>query len=42
MDRTKDVRLDPKQEEQEISYDESVCSAEFSQGCTIPVSEQED
>ena len=27
---------------EDISFDESVCSAEFSEGCTLPVSEQLD
>ncbi len=31
-----------KEPEEEVSFDESVCSAEFSEGCTLPVSEQLD
>lgn len=43
MEKSKDEknRQQPPQEE-EISFDESVCSAEFPQGCTLPVSEQLD
>lgn len=37
MEQEKDNR--PNQD-QEIVFDESVCSAEFPQGCTLPVSEQ--
>ncbi len=43
MEKFRNVTSDPNQQpEEEISFDESVCSAEFPQGCTIPVSEQLD
>ena len=29
------------QQQEDLSFDESVCSAEFSEGCTTPVSEQQ-
>ena len=32
----------PEVQKQEILYDESVCSPEFAEGCTTPVSEQEE
>ena len=33
---------DPKQDEQQdFSFDQSVCSPEFPDGCTLPVSEQD-
>lgn len=35
-------KRDPRQEEQQdFSFDESVCSPEFAEGCTLPVSEQD-
>lgn len=44
MEKSYNDRFNPKQEkpEEEITFDESVCSAEFSEGCTLPVSEQLD
>ncbi len=44
MDKSQNDAFDPKQQnvEEDISFDESVCSAEFSEGCTLPVSEQLD
>jgi len=30
----------PIKPKEDVSFDESVCSAEFSEGCTLPVSEQ--
>ncbi len=44
MEKSCNEALNPKQQipEEDISFDESVCSAEFSEGCTLPVSEQLD
>ena len=44
MEHFREAGLDPNQrkQEEEISFDESVCSAEFPDGCTVPVSEQLD
>ncbi len=42
MEKTKDDKVNQQAPEEEISFDESVCSAEFPQGCTLPVSEQLD
>lgn len=44
MDKAQNKEFDPKAVETEVdlSFDESVCSAEFTQGCTLPVSEQLD
>jgi hypothetical protein len=38
MERKRDPRQD---EQQDYFFDESVCSAEFPDGCTLPVSEQD-
>lgn len=42
MEKSQSDIFDPKQKnlEEDVSFDESVCSAEFSEGCTLPVSEQ--
>ena len=44
MEKSLNKGLDPgfEKPEEDISFDESVCSAEFTQGCTLPVSEQLD
>ena len=43
MEKSKDDKVNQQTpKEEEISFDESVCSAEFPQGCTLPVSEQLD
>ena len=44
METSRNEHKDPKQQmpDEDISFDESVCSAEFSEGCTLPVSEQLD
>jgi len=43
MEKSKDDKVNQQTpNEEEISFDESVCSAEFPQGCTLPVSEQLD
>ncbi len=43
MEKSLKDKLNPKdQPEDDISFDESVCSAEFPEGCTLPVSEQLD
>ncbi len=44
MEKSKSDVLNPKQQnlEEDISFDESVCSAEFPEGCTLPLSEQLD
>ena len=36
----KDIRPKAETEADEIVYDESVCSPEFTEGCTMPASEQ--
>lgn len=44
MEKSRNEAFNPKQRnlEEDVSFDESVCSAEFSEGCTLPVSEQLD
>ncbi len=44
MEKSRNENQVPNQQkpEEDISFDESVCSAEFSEGCTLPVSEQLD
>jgi hypothetical protein len=44
MEKSPSEALNPRQQnlEEDISFDESVCSAEFSEGCTLPISEQPD
>ncbi len=42
MEKSKEEKKNQQAPEEEISFDESVCSAEFPQGCTLPVSEQLD
>ncbi len=44
MENSQNERLnpEPRKPEEDISFDESVCSAEFSQGCTLPAGEQLD
>ncbi len=44
MEKSRNDVIDPKRQdlEEDISFDESVCSAEFPEGCTLPVSEQLD
>ena len=44
MENSQNKKAKPEQQvqqEEDLSFDESVCSAEFSEGCTIPVSEQQ-
>jgi hypothetical protein len=44
MEKSRINAPDPRQQnlEEELSFDESVCSAEFSEGCTLPLREQLD
>ena len=42
MEKSKEEKKNQQAPEEDISFDESVCSAEFPQGCTLPVSEQLD
>ncbi len=44
MEKSQSDAFIPKQQnlEEDVSFDESVCSAEFSEGCTLPLSEQLD
>lgn len=44
MEKFRSEALYPNEQnlEEDISFDESVCSAEFPEGCTLPVSEQLD
>jgi hypothetical protein len=42
MEKSQSEVSSPNQQnlEEDVSFDESICSAEFSEGCTLPVSEQ--
>lgn len=40
MCEEKTVPLEPEQEKHDIIFDESVCSAEFTAGCTLTAEEQ--
>jgi hypothetical protein len=42
MEKSRNEAFSPNEQnlEEDISFDESVCSAEFPEGCTLPVSEQ--
>ena len=44
MEKSRNEAINPKQQDmgEDISFDESVCSAEVPEGCTLPVSEQLD
>ena len=44
MEKPRNEESAPKtgKQEEDFCFDESVCSAEFTQGCTLPVSEQLD
>lgn len=44
MKNSRNEKAEPEKraQQEELSFDESVCSAEFTNGCTVPVSEQLD
>ena len=42
MEKTKDEKVNQQNLEEDINFEEGACSAEFSQGCTLPVSDQLD
>ena len=44
MEKSRNEVLHPDEQnlKEDISFDESICSAEFPEGCTLPVSEQLD